>query len=73
MFYDDFCITYNQKAIFKAILELSKNNRYIAIQELDFLGISRAEIAEILSYFEEKELFKEVQHLGENFPVIFRV
>lgn len=71
MFYDDFCKTDNQKMLYKAILELSKNNRYVAIQELDHLNIPRKEIEEILLYFEKKGLFKEVQRLGENHPVIF--
>lgn len=44
MFYYDFCKTENQKSVFKAISELSKGNKYVAIQELDFLGISRNEI-----------------------------
>ena len=73
MFYDDYCITDNQKTIFSAITKLSKNNCYIAIQELDYLNIPRAEVEEILSYFEKKGLFKEVQHLGETHPVIFRI
>lgn len=73
MFYDDYCKTDNQKVVFKAILELSKNHNYITIQELDYLGIPRKEIEEILSYFEDKFLFKYVQHLGENHPVIFQL
>ncbi len=71
MFYDDFCKTDNQKILFKAILELSKGGRYVTIQELDYLNIPRTEIEEILLHFEKKMLFKEVQHLGENYPVIF--
>ena len=73
MFYDDFCKTENQKNVFKAIITLSKGNKYISIQELDYLGIPRCEIEEILIFFEKKNLFKEVQHLEENHPVIFRV
>lgn len=73
MFYDDFCKTDNQKSVFKAISELSKGNKYVAIQELDFLGISRNETEEILIYFEKNGLFREVQHLGENYPVILLV
>lgn len=73
MFYDNFCNTDNQKAIFNAITQLSKNNCYISIQELDYLNIPRYEIEEILSYFESNGLFREVQHLEESFPVIFRV
>ncbi|MEY8518259.1 hypothetical protein AALC25_15425 [Lachnospiraceae bacterium 29-84] len=34
MFYDDYCSTENKKAIFKAIIGLSKNHRYMAIQDL---------------------------------------
>lgn len=73
MFYDDFCKTDNQKAVYKAILEFSKNGRFVTIQDLDYLNISRKEIEEILIYFEKKELFKVVQHLGENHPVIFLI
>lgn len=73
MFYDDYCSTENQKAIFKAIIELSKNHRYVAIQELDYLGIPRKEVEETLVYFEKYGLFKEVQHLGKNHSVIFRI
>lgn len=72
MFYDDHCKTDNHKKIYKAITELSKKG-YIAIQELDYLNISRKEIEETLIYFEKYGLFKEVQHLGENHPVIFRI
>lgn len=73
MFYDDFCKTDNQKNVYKAILELSKNGCYVAIQELDYLHIPRKEIEEILVYFEKNELFKSVQHLGENHPVFFLI
>lgn len=72
MFYDDYCKTDNQKKIFKAITKLSKNG-YIALQELDYLNIPREEIEKTLIYFEKYGLFKEVQHLGENHPVIFRI
>lgn len=70
MFYD-FCITDNQKAVYKALLELSKVGHFIAIQELDYLDIPRSELAEILLYFEEKGLFTSAQHLRERYPVIF--
>lgn len=73
MFYDDFCKTDIQKSVFNAIYKLSKGNKYVAIQELDFLEIPRNEIEETLKYFEKNGLFKEVQHLGENYPVIFLV
>lgn len=73
MFYDDFCKTDNQKTIYKAILELSKNGRYIAIQELDYLHISRKEIEDTLVYFEKNGLFKLAQRLGEKYPVIFSI
>lgn len=73
MFYYDFCKTENQKSVFKAISELSKGNKYVAIQELDFLEIPRNEIEETLKYFEKYGLFREVQHLGENYPVFFLV
>ena len=73
MFYDDYCVTDNQKTIFKAIVELSKNHKYVAIQELDYLKFPRKEIEETLAYFEKYGLFKEVQHLEKNYPVIFRV
>ena len=46
----------NQKIVFKAILKLSKNNSYVAIQELDYLGIPRPELVEILKYFESNRL-----------------
>ena len=36
MFYD-FCITDNQKIVYKALIELSKTSHFIAIQELDYL------------------------------------
>ena len=72
MFYDDYCKTDNQKKIFKAVAELSKNG-YIALQELDYLNIPSKEIEETLIYFEKYGLLKEVQHLGENHPVIFRI
>lgn len=61
-----------QKKIFKAVAELSKNG-YIALQELDYLNIPSKEIEETLIYFEKYGLLKEVQHLGENHPVIFRI
>ncbi len=73
MFYDAHCQTENQKTVFKAVLELCKDSSYVAIQELNHLGIPRKELGEILAYFEKFGLFKEVQHLGENYPVIFRV
>ncbi len=73
MFYDDYCKTDNQKIVFKAILKLSKNNSYVAIQELDYLGIPRPELVEILKYFESNGLFTNVQHLGQNYPVFFSV
>lgn len=73
MLYDDYCVTDNQKTIFKAIIELSRNHRYVAIQELDYLGIPCKEIEKILAYFEKYGLFKEVQHLSENHPVFFRI
>lgn len=73
MFYDDYCKTDNEKAIFKAIVELSKDSRYIAIQELDNLGINRADTEIILSKFEDFGLFRSVQHLGQNYPVFFMV
>ncbi len=73
MFYDDYCHTDNQKIVFKAIIGLSKTTKYISIQELDYLGIQRNELEEILIYFEKHSLFKEVQHLGENHPVIFAI
>ena len=50
MFYD-FCITDNQKIVYKALIELSKTSHFIAIQELDYLGIPRSELSEILLYF----------------------
>lgn len=73
MFYDNHCRTDNEKTVFKSILKLSKGGSYVAIQELDHLGIPRKELEEILAHFEKYGLFKEVQHLGENHPVIFRV
>lgn len=70
MFYD-FCVTENQKTIYKALIELSKSSLFIAIQELDYLGIPRSEVAEILLYFEKKGLFSNVQHLGSTYPTLF--
>lgn len=71
MFYDDFCVTDNQKAVFNAILKLSKGRKYVAIQELNYLRIPQNELEKILRYFEEKGLFENVQHLSENYPVLF--
>lgn len=73
MFYDDFCKTDPQKDVYQAIIKLSKNQLYITIQELDYLGIPRPELEAILSYFESKGLFKNVQHLSENHPVLFSI
>lgn len=73
MFYDDYCKTDSEKAIFKAIMELSKDSKYIAIQELDNLGIDRAEIETILSKFAKYGLFQSVQRLSQNHPVFFMV
>ena len=70
MFYD-FCITDNQKIVYKALIELSKTSHFIAIQELDYLGIQRSEISEILLYFEKKGLFNNVQHLSNAYPTLF--
>lgn len=56
MFYD-FCITDNQKIVYKALIESSKTSHFIAIQELDYLGIPRSELSEILLYFEKKRAF----------------
>lgn len=71
MFYNDYCKTNSQKTVYKALLELSKNGKFITIQELDYLDISRSELEEILSYFETKQLFESVQHLSETYPVLF--
>lgn len=71
MFYDDFCKTDIQKNIFKALLELSKKGRFIAIQELDYLGIPQTEIEQTLKYFEDNGLFDSVQHLQTEYPVLF--
>lgn len=73
MFYDDYCKTGTQKTIYKVLLELSKTNRFIAIQELDYLNIPRAELEETLSYFETKHLFESVQHMNETYPVLFSI
>ncbi len=73
MFYDDFCKTYNQKIVFQALLKLSKNGGYIAIQELNYLNLPQKELEEILFYFEEKGLFKEVVHLEKNQIAFFRL
>ena len=70
MFYD-FCITDNQKIVYKALIELSKTSHFIAIQELDYLGIPRSELSEILLYFEKKGLFNNVQHLSNAYPTLF--
>lgn len=70
MFYD-FCVTDNQKTVYKALIELSKSNLFIAIQELDYLGVPRSEVSEILLYFEKKGLFSNVQHLGSAYPMLF--
>lgn len=71
MFYDDFCKTDAQRAVYKALIELSNSSEFITIQELDFLGYPRSDISEILKYFESKGLFRHVQHLGSDYPVLF--
>lgn len=73
MFYDDFCKTEAQQAVFKEIMRLSKNGAYITIQELDHLGFSQIEVEEALAHFERYGLFSHVQHMGESFPVMFSV
>ena len=73
MFYEDFCHTENQKNVYRKLIQLSHNNVFIAIQELDCLNIPRNEIEQILSYFEQHGLFDNVQHLSESYPVIFRL
>ena len=70
MFYD-FCITDNQKMVYEALIGLSKKGSFIAIQELDYLGIHRSEISKVLLYFEEKGILDNVQHLNEMYPVLF--
>ncbi len=73
MFYNDHCKTENEKAVFKAILELSKKSVFISIQELSYLGIPADELKTILSHFEKCNLFTNVQHLSENYPVFFSI
>ena len=73
MFYDDHCKTDNQKAVFKAILELSKDSTFIAIQQLNYLGIPDNELKDILIHFEKHNLFKNVQHLSQKYPVCFSI
>lgn len=71
MFYENHCETDAEKAVFKALLELSKRSCFIAIQELDYLGLPKEELQDSLMKFEKYGLFKNVQHLGEKYPVIF--
>jgi len=59
--------------VFQALLKLSKNSRFITIQELNFLDLSQKELEEILNYFEEKGLFKEVVRLEKNQVSFFRL
>lgn len=73
IFYDDFCKTEVQQAVFKEIMRLSKGSIYITIQELDRLGFPQSEIEETLAYFERCGLFSHVQRLGGSFPVMFAV
>lgn len=73
IFYDDFCKTEVQQAVFKEIMRQSKSSAYISIQELDHLGLPQSDVEETLAYFERCGLFAHVQHLGGSFPVMFAV
>lgn len=71
MFYENHCETDSEKAVFKAILELSKKSHFISIQELDYLELPSKELQDTLIKFEKFGLFKNVQHLSEKYPVFF--
>lgn len=71
MFYD-FCITDNQKIVYKALIELSKTSHFIAIQELDYLGIPCSELSEILLYFEKKGFLIMSNILAMRIQLFFR-
>lgn len=73
LFLEDCCKTEDQKLVYMKILELSKNGRFIAIQEFDGLDVSHESLCEILSYFEKCGILKDVQHLGESHPSLFRI
>ena len=72
MFYDDFCDTDIRRRVFSKLVELSKDGRYVAIQELDSLGYDRKSVEDVIRYFDEKELFREVRsRSNDSVPVIF--
>lgn len=73
MFYDDFCKTETQQEIFKAILELSKTQKYIAIQELNCPNITDEELIQTIDYFDKYGLFTHLQRDYENRPYFFSI
>ena len=72
MFYDDFCDTEIRQKVFRKLVELSKGGVYVAIQELDSLGYDRKSVEDVIRYFDEKKLFREVRsRSSDSVPVIF--
>ena len=71
MFYDDNCKTDNEKTVYKLIIELSKQSRYITIQELENCNIPKIELEEILTKFWRVGLFKTVRSSRDSLPLIF--
>ena len=52
---------------------ISNQHKFCAIQEVEqTIGITREQLIPILQKLETLGLLKDVQHLKEDFPVIFR-
>lgn len=60
MFYEDFCITDNQKLVFNALMSTYRSHERCSIQELDYLGLARTDLVEVLEYFQNHGLFEWV-------------
>lgn len=72
MFYEDYCKTDTQKAVYKRLMELTREKPDIALHDVHVLGIPDEEILETIRYFEQKNLFEWVQHSSKD-PVVFRI
>ncbi len=72
MSYLDICKTDVERRIYEEILQLSKGHTFVAFQELQFPDISKQEIIDALKHFDSSNLLRDVQHLGDDFLIIFR-